>query len=452
MSFAIDNASNGYNNIKVIGVGGAGGNAVNNMVNAKIVGVETIAANTDRQILEQNTASHKIILGEKITNSMGAGGDPAIGKRAAEESRDLIAEALRGTDMLFIVAGMGGGTGTGAAPVVAEIAKELGILTVGIVTKPFMWEGRRRSKQAEEGISNLEQYVDSTIIIPNDRLQLIGDKSLSVRDAYGAADDVLCKGVKSISETITVPGYINLDFADIRSVMKNGGRAHMGIGYAKGSDCGIEAVNQAVSSPLLESDIRGASGVIINITCSPDVPLDVIQQAGMKVQELTNPDCNVIFGSVFDESMGDEISVTVIATGYSGNNPGNESAAAEANNSNMISQQKKPASGNGIFSRYGASNEGSANAEVSSVLRQIVGQVEAQKPEETEVPPIPAVEPATDDLFADIFSGIPTTPAEPVSAPAAQPEQNDSETSSVFAEDDEDEELPIFRGRNLFED
>ena len=440
MSFAIDNSAVGYNNIKVIGVGGAGGNAVNNMVSAKIVGVETIAANTDRQILEQNVASQKIVLGEKITNSMGAGGDPAIGKRAAEESRDVISEALRGTDMLFIVAGMGGGTGTGAAPVVAEIAKEQGILTVAIVTKPFTWEGRRRSRQAEEGITNLEQYVDSTIIIPNDRLQNVGDKSLSVKDAYAAADDVLCKGVKSISETITVPGYINLDFADIRSVMKNGGRAHMGIGYAKGADCGIEAVNQAISSPLLESDIKGATGVIINITCSPDVPLDVIQQAGSKIQELTNPDCNVIFGSVFDESMGDEISVTVIATGYDAarkaeprNDAKAEEAPAKAEKSDRVSQNGGPSSG--IFSRFGESSDTAANPEVADVIRQIVGQVST---------PAPAPQPQPQQSYADVFSQEEQPADDSIFASAPQ--------QSVFDDaDDDDDDLPVFKGRNLFD-
>lgn len=451
MSFAIDNSSSGYNNIKVIGVGGAGGNAVNNMVSAQIVGVETISANTDRQILEQNLASNKIILGEKITNSMGAGGDPAIGKRAAEESRDVISEALRGTDMLFIVAGMGGGTGTGAAPVVAEIAKEQGILTVAIVTKPFTWEGRRRSRQAEEGINNLEQYVDSTIIIPNDRLSNVGDKSLTIKDAYAAADDVLCKGVKSISETITVPGYINLDFADIRSVMKNGGRAHMGIGYAKGADCGIEAVNQAISSPLLESDIKGATGVIINITCSPDVPLDVIQQAGSKIQELTNPDCNVIFGSVFDESMGDEISVTVIATGYDAAKKASESKPdndkkpenrpeeqPEQQKDERITRQGRPTPG--IFTRFGSgSNE--SGSEVADVLRKIVGQVSAP------AAPAPAApQPAAQGgSYADVFSQ-PEAPAQsedPIFAPAQQ--------QSVFDDDDDDDDLPIFKNRNLFD-
>ena len=437
MSFAIDNASAGYNNIKVIGVGGAGGNAVNNMVQAQIVGVETIAANTDRQILEQNSAANKIILGEKITNSMGAGGDPAIGKRAAEESRDVIAEALRGTDMLFIVAGMGGGTGTGGAPVVAEIAKEQGILTVAIVTKPFSWEGKRRTRQADEGITNLEQYVDSTIIIPNDRLQNVGDKSLSVKDAYAAADDVLCKGVKSISETITVPGYINLDFADIRSVMKNGGRAHMGIGYAKGADCGIEAVNQAISSPLLESDIKGATGVIINITCSPDVPLDVIQQAGSKIQELTNPDCNVIFGSVFDESMGDEISVTVIATGYDAAKKAPEPKTEAPKNEDdgekdeRISRQSKPTTG--IFSRFGAADN-EPSSDVADVLRQIVGQVST-----------PAPAPAVDNgSYSDVFSQAEAEKSEdPIFAPAQQ--------QSVFDDEDDDDDLPIFKGRNLFD-
>ena len=317
MSFAIDNDYVAYNQIKVIGVGGGGGNAVNGMVEAGIVGVEFISINTDRQILENSKATHKIQIGEKATGGMGAGGDASVGRKAAEESREAITEILKNTDMVFITAGMGGGTGTGAAPIVAEIAKEMGILTVGIVTKPFRFEGRKRMAQAEEGIAELEKNVDSLIVIPNDRLRLLGDKSLGAKDAFTKANEVLRQGVKSISDTIKVPGYINLDFADIKSVMKDAGRAHMGIGNGKGPDCAAEATEKAITSPLLETSIEGASGVIINLTCSSDMSLDMIEQAGDLIAEYTHPDANIIFGSVFDETMGDEMLITVIATGFS---------------------------------------------------------------------------------------------------------------------------------------
>ena len=237
MSFIMDNDNMAYNQIKVVGVGGGGGNAVNSMVESGVYGVEFLTINTDAQILENSKATHKIQIGEKVTGRMGAGGDPVVGKKAADERRDVIEDALRNTDMVFITAGMGGGTGTGAAPVVAEIARELGALTVGIVTKPFKFEGRKRMKQAEDGIRELQKHVDSLIVIPNERLKLLGDKSLSMKDAFGKANEVLWQGVKSISDTIKVPGYINLDFSDIKSVMKDAGRAHMGIGRGRGADC-----------------------------------------------------------------------------------------------------------------------------------------------------------------------------------------------------------------------
>ena len=316
MSFIMDNDNMAYNQIKVVGVGGGGGNAVNSMVESGVYGVEFLTINTDAQILENSKATHKIQIGEKVTGRMGAGGDPVIGKKAAEESRDVIEDALRNTDMVFITAGMGGGTGTGAAPVVAEIARELGALTVGIVTKPFKFEGRKRMKQAEDGIRELQKHVDSLIVIPNERLKLLGDKSLSMKDAFGKANEVLWQGVKSISDTIKVPGYINLDFSDIKSVMKDAGRAHMGIGRGRGADCANEATKQAITSPLLETAIDGASGVIINVTCSSDMSLDMIEQAGDLITQSTNPDANIIFGSVFDEDMGDEMLITVIATGF----------------------------------------------------------------------------------------------------------------------------------------
>ncbi len=313
MSFTMDNENAAYNQIKVVGVGGGGGNAVNSMVDSGVYGVEFLTINTDRQILENSKATHKILIGEKVTGMMGAGGDPVIGKKAAEESRDLIAEALRSTDMVFITAGMGGGTGTGAAPVVAEIARELGALTVGIVTKPFKFEGRQRMLKAEDGIRELVKHVDSLIVIPNDRLKLLGDKSLSMRDAFGKANEVLWQGVKSISDTIKVPGYINLDFADIKSVMKDAGRAHMGIGRGRGADCAAEATKQAITSPLLETTIEGATDIIINI--SGDIGLIEANEAALYVEELAGESANIIFGAMYDDTASDTARITVIATG-----------------------------------------------------------------------------------------------------------------------------------------
>ena len=333
MGFIMDNENITYNQIKVVGVGGGGGNAVNSMVDAGVFGVEFLTINTDRQILEDSKATHKIQIGEKVTGCMGAGGDPAVGKKAAEESRDVIADALRSTDMVFITAGMGGGTGTGAAPVVAEVARELGALTVGIVTKPFKFEGRRRMQQAEDGIRELQKHVDSLIVIPNERLKLLGDKSLSMKDAFGKANEVLWQGVKSISDTIKVPGYINLDFSDIKSVMKDAGRAHMGIGRGRGADCAAEATKEAITSPLLETAIDGASGVIINVTCSSDMSLDMIEQAGDLITQATHPDANIIFGAMYDENAQDECKITVIATGI-------EDSAATSSAFDML---KKPA-------------------------------------------------------------------------------------------------------------
>ncbi len=342
MAFIMDNENTAYNQIKVVGVGGGGGNAVNGMVESGIVGVEFLSINTDAQILENSKATHKIQIGEKVTGRMGAGGDPAVGRKAAEESRDIIADALRSTDMVFITAGMGGGTGTGAAPVVAEIARELGALTVGIVTKPFKFEGKKRMMQAEEGIKELEKHVDSLIVIPNERLKLLGDKSLSMKDAFGKANDVLWQGVKSISDTIKVPGYINLDFADIKSVMKDAGLAHMGIGRGRGADCASEATKQAITSPLLETAIDGASGVIINVTCSSDMSLDMIEQAGSLISDATHPDANIIFGSVFDEDMGDEMLITVIATGFGMEKKNDMPTATQPVQQNVPVQQAMP--------------------------------------------------------------------------------------------------------------
>ena len=302
--------------IKVIGVGGGGGNAVNRMVSDGLQGVEFIAMNTDQQALAKNHASVKVQLGSKLTKGRGAGADPDIGQRAAEESKDEIATALKGSQMVFITAGMGGGTGTGAAPVVAEVAHDLGILTVGIVTKPFSFEGKRKMGLAEQGIANLLMHVDSLIVIPNERLKMISQEKITLMNAFQAADNVLRQGVESISALINVPAFINLDFADVRSIMKDAGYAHMGVGSAKGAGKAENAAKAAISSPLLETSIAGAHGVIINITSSPDIGLEDVETAAGLITQSAHPDANIIWGTAFDENLSDEMRVTVVATGF----------------------------------------------------------------------------------------------------------------------------------------
>ncbi|HEY8426292.1 MAG TPA: cell division protein FtsZ [Limnochordales bacterium] len=307
-----------YANIKVVGIGGGGQNAVNRMIEADLRGVEFIAINTDAQALALSNAPVKLQIGEKLTRGLGAGSMPEIGQKAAEESRDMIREALQGADMVFITAGMGGGTGTGGAPVVAEIAREVAALTVAVVTRPFSFEGRRRMRQAEEGIANLRGRVDTLIVIPNDRLLQVVDKKTSIVDAFRLADDVLRQGVQGISDLITVPGLINLDFADVRTIMSNAGSALMGIGRAGGSeDRAVKAARAAVSSPLLEASIQGAKGVLLNITGSSNLGLFEVNEAAQVVIEAADPEANVIFGAVIDDSLNDEVKVTVIATGFS---------------------------------------------------------------------------------------------------------------------------------------
>ena len=332
MNFEIANDFEDVTQIKVIGVGGGGGNAINRMVSSGVQGVEFIAINTDKQVLTFSKATHKIQIGEKITGGRGAGARPEMGLKAAEESRDAIVDALNGANMVFITAGMGGGTGTGAAPAIAEIAKSNGILTVGIVTKPFAFEGKRRMQQAEAGIAELAQHVDSLIVIPNERLKLVSDQKITFANAFDVADDVLRQGVKSISELIKVPGLINLDFADVTAVMKDAGHAHMGVGRATGKEKAELAANAAVSSPLLETTIQGAKGVIISITSSADVTLDDVDVAASIIADAADADANIIFGVAFDEKLDDEMIVTVIATGFGtdANGFANKSGAAAA--------------------------------------------------------------------------------------------------------------------------
>lgn len=304
--------------IKVIGVGGGGGNAINRMVSSEVQNVEFIAINTDEHVLQFSKADKKVQIGEKITRGKGAGSLPSIGQQSAEESKEEIAALLKDTDMVFVTAGMGGGTGTGAAPVVAQIAKEMGILTVAVVTKPFAFEGKKRMAQAEQGIQELATSVDSLIIVPNERLKYFSDQSITLKNAFNIADDVLRQGVQSISDLILVPGLVNLDFADVTAIMKNAGYAHMGIGKASGKDKATLAAEQAISSPLLETAIDGAKGVIINVTASADISLEDIDIASTMISNKASEDANIIWGAVINENMEDEISVTVIATGFNG--------------------------------------------------------------------------------------------------------------------------------------
>ena len=316
MAFVLDEEMQNVTNIKVIGVGGGGGNAVNRMVESGLSGVEFVAMNTDQQALLNSKATQKVQLGAKLTKGRGAGADPEIGQRAAEESKDEITNALKGAQMVFITAGMGGGTGTGAAPVVAETAHDLGILTVGIVTKPFAFEGKRKMAQAEQGIASLMMHVDSLIVSPNERLKLISQEKITLMNAFEAADNVLRQGVESISSLINIPAFINLDFADVRSIMKDAGFAHMGVGVAKGAGKAENAAKAAISSPLLETSIAGARGVIINITSSPDIGLEDVETAASMITQSAQPDANIIWGTAFDERLSDEMSITVVATGF----------------------------------------------------------------------------------------------------------------------------------------
>jgi len=302
--------------IKVIGVGGGGNNAVNRMIEASLKGVQFVAINTDKQALFNSKAEFKIQIGEKLTRGLGAGANPEVGEKAAEESRDDIYQALQGSDMVFITAGMGGGTGTGAAPIVADVAKEMGILTVGVVTKPFTFEGRRRMLHADHGINALKDKVDTLVTIPNDRLLQVIEKRTSIVDAFKIADDILRQGVQGISDLIAIPGLVNLDFADVKTIMYERGLAHMGVGKSSGENRAVEAAKQAIHSPMLETSIEGSKGVLLNITGGADLGLFEVNEAAEIVAEAADPDANIIFGAVIDEALKDELRITVIATGF----------------------------------------------------------------------------------------------------------------------------------------
>ena len=319
---ALRSDSENFALIRVIGVGGGGSNAVNRMIRAEMMGVEFIALNTDAQALLQSDAPHKIRIGDKITRGLGAGGDASIGQRAAEEDAEKIGAALEGSDMVFITSGLGGGTGSGAAPIVAEIAKDAGALTIGVVTKPFTFEGAKRRLNAEKAAEDLKSKVDTLITIPNDRLKDVVQKNTSILDAFRVVDDVLRQGVQGISDIITVPGLINLDFADVRTIMKDAGSALMGIGRASGDDRAITAARQAISSPLLEIDIAGAQGILFNICGSSSLSLYEVTEAAEEIRAAADPEANIIFGASFNDRLGDEVMITVIATGFDGRRPG----------------------------------------------------------------------------------------------------------------------------------
>jgi len=307
---------NGFASIKVVGCGGAGGNAVNRMVEANLKGVEFIALNTDRQALATSLAATTIQIGEKLTKGLGAGAIPDIGRRAAEESREEIAQALKGADLVFVTAGMGGGTGTGAAPIVAEVARDLGCLTIGVVTKPFLFEGKQRMKNAEGGIQDLMQRVDTLVVIPNDRLLQVVTKGTTMMEAFRIADDVLRQGIQGISDLIAVPALINLDFADVKTVMESGGMAHMGIGVGRGENSMVDAAKGAISSPMLETSIDGARAVLMNVTGGPSMSIVDINEAAQLIIQAADTEANIIFGAGIDESLEDEVRITVIATGF----------------------------------------------------------------------------------------------------------------------------------------
>ncbi len=317
-------------NIKVIGVGGGGNNAVNRMIASDVKGVEFIAVNTDKQALRKSVAEKQLVIGEKLTNGFGAGSNPEIGKRAADEAYNEIKKMLTGADMVFVTAGMGGGTGTGATPIVAKAAREMDILTVGVVTTPFGFEGKKRMVQAEEGIKEIGQYVDSLVVIPNERLKLVADARITLANAFSEADEVLRRGVQSISDLINVPGFINIDFADVTSVLANSGVAYMGMGKATGKDKATEAANMAISSPLLETSIKGAMGVIISISASADVGLEDVDLASTMISSECNPDASVIWGVAFDPTLEDEMRITIIAANFSANENSEEAPAEES--------------------------------------------------------------------------------------------------------------------------
>ena len=392
MTFEHDDSLECGVNIKVIGVGGGGNNAVNRMITTNIRGVEFVTVNTDRQALRKSEAPNQLVIGEKITKGFGAGANPRIGARAAEESIEDIRAILEGTDMVFVTAGMGGGTGTGAAPVVARVAREMDILTIGIVTKPFAFEGTKRMGQAEAGIAELAQYVDSLVVIPNERLKQVSNAKITLSNAFGVADDVLRRGVQSISDLINVPGFINLDFADVTSVMANAGYAHMGVGSATGKDKAELAAKEAISSPLLETSIKGAKGILISMAVSEDVNLDDVDLAATLIAQEASADANVIWGVSFDPELEDEMKITIIATGFE-KKPEDAMRRGATVKTNPESPFKKEAP--------------------KAAPAPVAGRPAPQRPAPTEQVrrpmPKPAPKPAADDDFDDLLDMMKST-------------------------------------------
>ena len=391
MPFELDDTVSSGVNIKVIGVGGGGNNAVNHMIASNVRGVEFIVINTDRMPLAHSNATNKIPIGEKITKGHGAGANPEVGAMAAEESVDEIKDAIEGADMVFITAGMGGGTGTGAAPIVARIAHDLGILTVGIVTKPFAFEGKKRMSQAENGIAELRQFVDSLVIIPNERLKMVSERPITMVNAFEIADDVLKHGVQSISELINIPGYINLDFADVTAVMKDAGYAHMGIGSATGKDKAELAAKAAISSPLIETSISGAKGVLISITASPDIGIDEIDLASNMIASEAHEDANVIWGVAFDPSLDDQMDITIIATGFE--NKAEEAAQAREREKKSAADLKAPV-------RERAGEDGAEEKEEDEDFEELMGMLKRDRDQ------APAEEPAPQTQGENPYSNI----------------------------------------------
>ncbi len=401
MTFEHDDSLECGVNIKVIGVGGGGNNAVNRMISANIQGVNFISVNTDRQALRKSEAPNQLVIGEKITKGFGAGANPTIGARAAEESIEEIRALLEGTDMVFITAGMGGGTGTGAAPVLARVAREMDILTIGIVTKPFVFEGTKRMTQAEAGIAELAQFVDSLVVIPNERLKQVSNAKISLSNAFGIADDVLRHGVQSISDLINVPGFINLDFADVTSVMANAGYAHMGVGSATGKDKAEEAAKEAVSSPLLESSISGAKGILISMVVSEDVGLEDVDLAASLISQEASPDANVIWGVAFDPELEDEMKITIIATGFQ-KKPEDANRGGATVKTNPGSPFRKEAVNPNAAVQRPASPAPERRAAPQPPQRPVIRPAApAQRPA-----PRPAPAPAADDDFDDLFNMV----------------------------------------------
>lgn len=400
MTFEHDDSLECGVNIKVIGVGGGGNNAVNRMISANIRGVGFVSVNTDRQALRKSEAPTQLVIGEKITKGFGAGANPQIGARAAEESIEEIRAILEGTDMVFVTAGMGGGTGTGAAPVVARVAREMDILTIGIVTKPFIFEGSKRMTQAEAGIAELSQFVDSLVVIPNERLKQVSNAKISLSNAFSIADDVLRHGVQSISDLINVPGFINLDFADVTSVMANAGYAHMGVGSATGKDKAEEAAKEAISSPLLETSIKGAKGILISMAVSEDVGLEDVDLAASLISQEASPDANVIWGVSFDPELEDEMKITIIATGFE-KKPEDENRAG-------VTVKTNPGS---PFRREAVSqNSAPAGRPASPAVQRPAPAPQPARPAQTRPaqrpPQRPAPAPAADDDFDDLFNMV----------------------------------------------